>query len=433
MPKNPSTKQSEKPSITNSPKSWREYQLEDGDLWVTEDFDRLAQTFPGLNPENLPALHALAVSRKDFETPWAMLRRLCGIRPAIVPMDVDANKLRPMPRNMVAEIFQTAPEEVDLSLSILVVAWNQITAAEDTPEYNPPAEQSKAKSAAARSEGGSARSGKVEVTLEQLDLLDLCGLSTNIFDYPLHTDHDRYVEIEWFCDMVKDIRRVFEEPMAKALARNALLNQLHIRRIEVRLAALDPAQKEFISLQDTKREMERTYGEQWEQIEQLCPLAAASVTRKSMINSFGDIVKVYQAYKADPDNRLRDGIHTDEEIQVLFRSSIQVPDIHYRYGQVVAMNEAKLGLGDPHWKRKMDQDLCKILDSAVQYAARKAADKLKVKQPDLESLGADGEYPPLYQKPDGEMSELTLEEIVESVGEPAVEIAEAKPVEVKAE
>lgn len=374
--------------------------------------------------------------------------RLCGIHQAIIELDVDVSKLAPMSISDVAALFKANPDELKLSISLIQAAWAQIISSEDLPSFSPPSEGGRKrgrpkKVADASPEEPTAKSSpKKQATaatplaavnklppltleMEQYELLDLADFSTKIFEYPNYTDEDeRFREVEWLCGLIRDLKRVFDEPMARPVLRLALLNQLHLRRINDRLSTLDPATSEFVKLQITKKELESTYGSQWEQVEALCPSAAASLTRKQMINTFGDIVKVYQQWKADPNNNARDGIFTDDELQICFRTSLQAPDVPYRHGWVVACNEAKLGLGDPKWKRRMPQSICKILDASVQYAGRKMIEKMNLPRPDLESLGPEGDYPPIYQEADGEKSELTFEEIVETEGEPDVVIGE---------
>ncbi len=69
-----------------------------------------------------------------------------------------------------------------------------------------------------------------------------------------------------------------------------------------------------------KSEMEKTYGEQWEQIENLCPLAASSVTRKQMINVFGDILD--PGVTLHPQHLLPGRIHGEDPSLVFFLEEV---------------------------------------------------------------------------------------------------------------
>ena len=353
-----------------------------------------------------------------------MVRRYCGIHQAIVTEGIDISKLAPMGKEDICQIFQASMDEVDMSIYYIQTAWRAMLADETMPSVSDPIEapakkQSEAKASAADNEI------KLDFTMEQLALLNLGSFSTSIFSYPGHNAHDRYTEVEWFCEQIRDVRKVFEEPMAREMGHLALQNLLQLRRINDRLVVMDPADKEFIKLQATKTELEKAYEQQWEKVCELCPVAAASVGRKAAINNLSDIVKCYQTWKSDPNNRARDGIFTDDEVQILFRSSVQDPDVNYRMGWLLACLDAKRGINDPKWKRRMSVNQCKILDASFAHAARKMSEHWKVHRPDLEADGPAGEYAPLHLKDDGEVTEERFnEEQVAAAGpEETVEIA----------
>ncbi len=424
-------------SPENSTRSLTEYKHGDN-FWVVEDWDKLSKLFPSLTAENMPALHALCVSRKEFDRAWKMLLRLTGIREALIPMGVDASKLKASGRERVAAIFQTDTDEVELAISYLQAAWHQLLGESDLPQVVSDADRKRPESQSSPKQASSPRGEhaqssekpspriKIEWKAHQLELLELGSFSTVIFEYPYHTqEYDRVVEVEWFCEQIRDLRKVFEEPMAKGLANQALLNQLQLRRINSRLVIMDPAEKDFLKLQDVKAGLEATYSRQWEQISELCPAAAASQGRKAAIATLSDLTKVYLDYKADPNNRARDGVFTDDELQIQFRTSQQVPDVGYRFGWVTAVNMARLGIEDPKWARRLSLEQCKILDASFQFAAKRLTERMGIPQPDLESTGSGGEYPPLYLKADGVVTEESFEEVVEAAaGQGAVEIVD---------
>ena len=414
MKQKPSQKTSPKNSIPESPTSqpqqkgdtsWVHAEYKHGEeTWAVTDFNKLAKFFEHLTPENLPALHALAESRRDFEKPWGMVRWLCAIRPALMAMDADPRRLTPLGKKPVSEIYQCSEDEVDLSVHYLQAAWNSLFREEDLPEIKKTVEEKRAEKTE------KPVTEKLEFTMQQLAMLELGAFSTEIFDYDRHSPHSKYVEVEWFCGQIEDVRKVFEEPMAKEMAHLALQNSLQLRRINDRLVALDPIDKDFLKLQDVKTSLEETYRRQWEKVCEICPVAAASATRKSSVNNLSDIVKVYQEYKSDANNRARDGIFTDDEIQILFRTSVQNPDVGYRLGWVLAANEAKQGLDDPKWKRRMRKSQCKILDASFKYAAKKLTEAMDLGRPDLEDEGPSGEHDAIYTKPDGEISDMEFVE-----------------------
>jgi hypothetical protein len=405
---------------------------------VVENLSRLSKLFEGLTEENLPALHALGESRserdKDWERAWGICKRLGGIHPAILPLDVDARKLGAMSVDKVKEVFQMTEEEMALTLSILQLAWQHLIAASDMPSIAssvqatapPPPEAPAAVKPAVPSLRAQAPAVPTPdgFSEEEISLLDLATYPTTIFDFQGGM-HDKRMEISWFCGRIKEVRKVFEEPMTKALARNALLNELQLRRVNDRLVVMDPADKEFVKLQDTKQQIEKTYGEQWAQIEKLCPAVMATTSRKESLSTLAEIISLYLDYNKNPDNAPRDGIFTDDEIQVLFRTSQQMPETRYRLGWVLACNEAKRALGDPKYKRKLSTTQCRILDTSFAHAFGKISDHMKNFKPDLELDGPHGEYPPMHLERDGEITEPDPS-LLEDVGG-IVETGESDP------
>lgn len=395
------------------------------EVWLVEAPEKLYKLFQGLGDATLPAIHALAVSRTDFERAWGMLRMLCGIRLAIE--QTDANK--PLSKARVAEVYSTDADELDLTIGYLQAAWNRLIAEADMPNVRPDeARRAKSSSLETPSSPGSetGQSSKLGVKFkfsqDQLALLDLGGFSTKIFDLPV-SDRDRLLEVEWFCEQIRDVRKVFEEPMAKELAKQALLNALHIRRVNDDMVKISPTSPSFAKTQKAKDELEERYAKQWAQVAEHCPVAAASATRKMAINNLSDIVQAYRDWKSDPANRNRDGQFTDDELQIQFRASVQTPDPMYRFGLTLAMNEAKIGIGDPKWKRQMTKAQCKILDASTQYAIKKLSERFKIHKPDLEDQGPKGEYDKIHTVADGEITDHVFEEAVEAEVVPSVEIA----------
>jgi hypothetical protein len=267
-----------------------------------------------------------------------------------------------------------------------------------------------------------AKSGKVHFTTEQLALLQLGAFSTSIFDFHI-SDYDRYTEIEWFCEQIQDVRKVFEEPMAKELAHQAVLNALQLRRINDKLVTMQADSKEYNSLQNSKANLEESFRKQWEQIMELCPTAVQAASQKAILSNLSDIISRYQKWKTDPNNRARDGIFTDDELQVMFRVSVQKPEPDYRLGWVLACNEAKLGLFDPQWKRRMSLPMCKAADASFKYALTTMMEQLGIHKPDLEAEGPAGEYDPIHTEADGPITDATFDGAADAPPTDTVEIA----------
>ena len=388
-----------------------------------EDWPSLRQALP-LTEADLPEFHAMATGRPDMARDWQLVRALFGIHPTLPPLGTDPAKLKPVGYAEAAKRFGLEPSEVTDLLGMMTLAWTSrqrraelpVSAPVKTPKRKgrPPKAKpaTDAKPAEVQPENPPAVrvDSPPDFDADELELLELGPFSTTIFDYQINPN-DRRAEVAWFCERIEETRRVFEEPMTKALARLALLNELHLRRIDEKLVVMDPTDKEYANLQKIKQEKERSYGLQWEQVEQLMPGMIATASRKTMVAHFASLIDLYRKWCADPANRPRDGVFTDDELQVAFRVSEQLPDPTYRLGWVAAVNEARLGIGDPKWKRQMTQLQCKILDSATAFAIKRLTERYKLKRPDMTKDGPMGEFDDIYTEADGEMTEPDWENL----------------------
>lgn len=370
---------------------------------------QLQRLFPGITVENLSALQTIGETRQDLKMAWNIAKRLTGIRPLIAPPG--QHWTRQMSEEKVALVFRLKDvNELRYVVSLLQSVWTK-RMKDIADGVLPPKEEAPKPAAAekvltpsvnfATSKQQCTTQTDGRLTSEQMRLLHAASFTPAIFDCEL-AGHDVAAEAEWFCGRIDEIRKAFEEPRAKGVAQMALLNELKLRRINARLLTLDPSKKAYGDLHDIATKLESTYGEQWAQLEELCPQAITS--RKETIRIFSDLVRLWEGVSKDPNRLPRDGIFTDDEIQVLLRTSVQQPECQYRLGWVLACNEARLGLTDPKWKRRMNKTQCKLLDSSFAYAVRRLEEKYGVGRPDLESDGPDGEYPDIYTEADGEMT-----------------------------
>jgi hypothetical protein len=202
-------------------------------------------------------------------------------------------------------------------------------------------------------------------------------------------------ELVWLSGRLEELRTVFEEPMAKTLARQAIQCEIQMRRCDDKLMTLAPDAETFWDLQETKIKIEEMYLKHWEAIEAACPTAKANEKRVKFTHTFTDIVRAYREYKENEKNELVDGLLTVYGIQVENFVSAQDPACKYRPGLVAAVNEAKLGINDPNWRRRIPIGVLKIMDAGYAEAQRKLVESGTIRIVNLEAEGPSGEYPDL--------------------------------------
>ena len=198
--------------------------------------------------------------------------------------------------------------------------------------------------------------------------------------------------------------------MATGLARQAIINEMLLRRCDDQMTRLSPMNKAFAMIQSTKIEIERVYQDQWEQLEAICPFVKAITNKVSFSASLSDVIEGYKQYRAHGQSDLVDGLHNFYGMQILLRASTQEPTPRYRPGWVLACLEAKDGLFDPGFKRKMPNHLLAVLDSGLAAAYAQLVEDGKVKLTDLELEGPAGEYPPLVDPTETPAEEITIPE-----------------------
>lgn len=358
-------------------------------------------------PEEFAALHAVGEGHPDLGIAWSLASRLMGLRPVIVPLKADLEKLNPMTEGDACKLYGVPPEEFGMHMDWLQLAWEKWRAANDLPEVFEATDKKVTRKV---------DEFRHDFTQEEIDILSLGRFSTTIFDTN-QSETDRNQEIAWFIERVSEVRRVFEDTMTSALARMALHNELQARRVNDKLVAMDPTEREYKTLQDLKSKIEHDYMAQWAQIKEIAPGISISMERKAQITHISSLIKQYLDMKADPAERLRDGVFTDEEFQVMLRASQQF-DPRYRLGWVVAVNEARMGINDPRWKRRLPPEYCRLLDTSMSFALRKLTERLKLHRPDLTGDGKANEYLPIVSDEIGEITqpeEELLEDEVASV------------------
>jgi hypothetical protein len=222
------------------------------------------------------------------------------------------------------------------------------------------------------------------------------GFSMSFFEIPGRSVECQTDEIRWFASRLRELRKMFDEPMARTLARQALTNEVLMRRCDDEMLTLSPNQESFQTIHVTKKKIEDSYQDQWTKLEEICPYIKGIHQKVTVTGTMAEMIDAYRAYKANGDNTLIDGVFTAFGIQIETRASKQAPDPNYRPGMVAAINEAKLAIWDPNFKRLLPDNVCKALDDGFRNAHKDMVDKGIIVLTDLEKEGPEGEWPDLF-------------------------------------
>lgn len=373
-----------------------------------EAWEELAGYFK-LQAHEMPVFDTWLSSDEEAGTA-DMVRMLYGIRP-IHAAGRDERYARVWALDEVAAEMNTNGEQVRLMLSMIRDGWHKEKLhrpiAKPEPEPQPPRQpKRREREKAASPEPTPAPAGwkpASPVSEQDIETLRNFGFGPDIFDLYGRSEATRSAEIAWFVARLAELKRVFEEPMAKTLARQAILNELSMRRIDDEMTKLPPAHQKFWELQETKRKIEATYLTQWQQLEASCPFIKSMQTKAAFAGVVSELFDAYKSYRADGSNELVDGLFTAMEIQILLRASQQDPNVRYRPELSIAWNESKRCLWDPRFRSQFEDPkkpgtypYFAILSTGFHGAVAAFMEKTGLKLPDLESDGPDGEFPKLF-------------------------------------
>lgn len=246
-----------------------------------------------------------------------------------------------------------------------------------------------------------------EITPEMKDMLFTYGFSESIFDLResamRRTEDQRMAEVNWFMERISQMRVVFEHPTASAMARQVVLAEMQLRRLDDRLSEYDVESDRWDALSKKKKTLSDNIRAQWDQIQKFVPELGEHEKKVNLAGVLSDVIAGYQQWNANKDNTIIDGLHTAYELQVMTRQAAQFDGARHRPGFVAAVQEAKRGLWDPSFRRRIPDQACKLLDDSYASAMRQWQDAHPKQVVDLEKEGEGGEFPPIYQpKPDSE-------------------------------
>lgn len=337
------------------------------DLWRVSRFEMLVAEVvaDGLQPEDRSdwprTMARFQETVEQYTRGWLMLRLIFGVMPLRLPENARIEDYQLHTREEVCTRFQITKEQLQTELDALRVIWV------------------KSREQSARSEQPEAPSApKIELEFEDSDFRRF-GFSEEIFKVAVKdpiTKEEKprpaaevKVERDWFMKRVTDWSRMLADPMAGAVARQTLMNELYLRRMETAMSMVMPGTDEFNKLNRVKGETETAVAKGTEKLATMFPDLN---TNRSVVNTFFDLITAAKEYNSKGENFRLDGIRTIAEIAVELRQSEQKPEVQYRHGATLYQLEASHNLYSPEWRSVTPQSVWKKLDAGFRKGAEES-------------------------------------------------------------
>ena len=188
-------------------------------------------------------------------------------------------------------------------------------------------------------------------------------------------------EREWFLGRVIEWEKMLRDSIGGALARSALMNELHLRRMEAEIAVAEP--KSRGALYDQQATQTKEYRETVEKLQKMFPelAVAGKVSFKATIS---DLIRSYLDYYGSADRRLVDKVRTVMEMEYELRTSAQV-ESRYRFGLNLAIIDNINGLTDPNFMPRFKHRVLKVATAGFRAGVEAARAASREKVVDLEN------------------------------------------------
>jgi len=349
-----------------------EYKAE-GEPWRVAEMTLLAAEFGEEAGTRMVEFHEVASAQARA---WTIIRRLFGIGPVFVLADADPDDNRLWGRSDLAHALGLKAGQLAAELDVVRAAWRR------------------------RLDAAAAQAPAPVAPEEELDLIpgvesiEEYDFDVTIFEVTSisRTEDDVAKEKVWFTRRVHEWRKMLVEPMAAGTARQALLNELHLRRIEVQLCRWPAGGKEFRDLAKTKQDIESIYQSQLETLDTVFPWKTNIGGKQSFRGVISDVVRAVRDYRATGDNALCDKIRTVAEVEIDLRQSVQAPEARYRWGLQMAIAESIQWIYDPAFRTGLKPQTLARLDSVMRNAVEQARLVVSEDLVDLEKDGVAGEW-----------------------------------------
>jgi hypothetical protein len=360
--------------------------------WRVEKFAELATCF-GLLPPFDTAMRDFMECGRANPQPFTFVRQLYGICPLMPPTDARLEDLEAHSRAELCALHGIEAKQLDAELDVMRGIWNRTRAVHGDEKPAAAAEPEPPRDELRYGHEVLAEFGFDE---EMFEVVYVDGVGKDRRERKRGARENR-IERDWFAKRVTEWRKMLSETMGGGLAREALMNELYLRRLTVDMGRLMPNSAQFERLAETKRHIEEAYERQLTQLEEKFPEMAVA-GKVNFRGCTSDWIRGYREYRARGDRRLIDRVCTAAEMAVDLRQSVQAPEARHRFGLKVAIIEAIHGIYDPEFRPQFRHSDLKKLDEL----GRRVIDEVRQRQNeplvDLENGVAPGEgddYPDL--------------------------------------
>lgn len=359
-----------------------EYTGPSGEPWKLTEPNAITAEI-GVKPDEIAAFHAFMWSD---EAMWKLVRMRYGILPVLPQLGADPDMMRSFALAEIASMLgHESTAALEGKLQVVAANWARERDKKAAPEL-PVVVVEKIET---RPVGAGAMTDSQRALLKEL------GFSTRIFELEGRSEEEKEAEMAWFGARIEELSKMLREPMARALGKQAVINEMLINRYDAEILTTPVHKEKHAFLQEAKQQVERVYKDQWAQIEEICPYIKSAAGRVKFSETVSDFIDAVREWKANANNKPMDGLFTQYEIQVLMRQSQQLP-MKYRPGLVVAINDAKQGIYDPKWRQTIPNSILKRIDQGWLEAQEKLnEDPQYGKLIDLASDHPSAEYPDL--------------------------------------
>lgn len=366
-----------------------QYKTAAGEAWRVEHWALLRAELPGLEEPHLPALHAwLAAPGNDRA--WLMVRRTGAVNPVLIPLNSDPADFEAWPRARLRDHLGLTEKQLKEEWAALRLAWEA-----RSPESKAPGPELKA-----------AGDPSPELLEDEDALLRRLDFRPEILRLTQRSSDANKLEKQWFCQRLRDLEPWLTDQRTGTHARTLLGVELRLRRATDDLwdlessqppaaetARFDEHERAVNRLRERVNGLQDQFRASEEALQKAAPDFGKSLNEVRATGALGEFVKGIQEFEAAGDRRKIDGIHTALQIQVLLRTSQQVPLPSLRPGLVAYWNEAKRCTWDPHYQSALPERMLAAVTKAFQASYSEQSEALGLPRPDLLKDGE--EYPPL--------------------------------------
>jgi hypothetical protein len=125
------------------------------------------------------------------------------------------------------------------------------------------------------------------------------------------------IERDWFARRVNDWRRLLSDPMAGAIAREALMNELYLKRLQQSMSRLEIGSARWRSLYESKRQLETEFRKSCEGLQEMFPEVETSGREsfRMVVSALNEGLREYLREREKPIDR--PGAHGDGDRSAL--------------------------------------------------------------------------------------------------------------------